>query len=180
MNKAIEIAEYVIKKYNKMKIEITNLRLQSLLFLLQKEFIKKNGKELFSDEISAWSYGPIVENVYYDYSGFGASPICYLEILKNSSELENEIKVFIDDFISKFKNYDYLELHNLSKFPNGAWKNAMKRKSYIEEYDILNEIENSKSRSVRIMESILKEIKNLSFEERKQLSDKLNEYAKNL
>ena len=40
MNKAIEIAEYVIKKYNKMKIEITNLRLQSLLFLLQKEFIK--------------------------------------------------------------------------------------------------------------------------------------------
>lgn len=48
MNKAIEIAEYVIKKYNKMKIEITNLRLQSLLFLLQKEFIKKNGKELFS------------------------------------------------------------------------------------------------------------------------------------
>lgn len=61
MNKAIEIAEYVIKKYNKMKIEITNLRLQLLLFLLQKEFIKKNGKELFSDEISAWSYGPIVE-----------------------------------------------------------------------------------------------------------------------
>lgn len=56
----------------------------------------------------------------------------------------------------------------------------MKRESYIEEYDILNEIENSKSRSVRILESILKEIKNFSFEERKQISDKLNEYVENL
>lgn len=177
---ANEIAEYIIKKYNEMEFEITNLSLQSIMFLLQKEFIRKNKKELFTDKISAWNYGPIVENVYYDYSGFGASPICYLEILKNSSELENEIKVFIDDFISKFKNYDYLELHNLSKLPNGAWENAMKRKSYIEEYDILNEIENSKSRSVRVLESILKEIKNLSFEEKKQLSDKLNEYVENL
>ena len=68
----------------------------------------------------------------------------------------------------------------MSKLPNGAWENAIKRKGYIEEYDILNEIENSKNRSVRIMESILMEIKNLSFEERKQLSDKLNEHVETL
>lgn len=180
MNKAIEIAEYVIKKYNKMKIEITNLRLQSLLFLLQKEFIKKNGKELFSDEISAWSYGPIVENVYYDFCGFGSLPLWIFKEFEEPEKINKEIKIFIVDFISKFKNYDYYELNNLSKLPNGAWENAMKRKSYIEEYDILNEIEHSKSRSVRIMESILKEIKNLAFEERKQLSDKLNEYVETL
>ena len=180
MNKAIEIAEYVIKKYNKMKIEITNLRLQSLLFLLQKEFIKKNGKELFSDEISAWNYGPIVENVYYAYCGFGSLPLWIFKEFEEPEKINKEIKIFIVDFISKFKNYDYYELNNLSKLSNGAWENAMKRKSYIEEYDILNEIENSKSRSVRIMESILKEIKNLSFEERKQLSDKLNEYVETL
>ena len=180
MNKAIEIAEYVIKKYNKRKIEITNLRLQSLLFLLQKEFIKKNGKKLFSDEISAWNYGPIVENVYYDYCGFGSLPLWIFKEFEEPEKINKEITVFIYDFISKFKNYDYYELHNLSKLPNGAWENAIKRKGYIEEYDILNEIENSKSRSVRIMESILMEIKNLSFEERKQLSDKLNEYVETL
>lgn len=180
MNKAIEIAEYIIKKYNKMEVEITNLHLQSLLFLLQKEFIKKNGKKLFSDEISAWNYGPIVENVYYDYCGFGSLPLWIFKEFEEPEKINKEIKIFIVDFISKFKNYDYYELNNLSKLPNGAWENAMKRKSYIEEYDILNEIEHSKSRSVRIMESILKEIKNLSFEEKKQLSDKLNEYVKNL
>lgn len=180
MNKAIEIAEYVIKKYNKMKIEITNLRLQSLLFLLQKEFIKKNGKELFSDGISAWSYGPVVENVYYDFCGFGSLPLWIFKEFEEPEKINKEIKVFIDDFINKFKNYDYYKLHELSKLPNGAWENAMKRESYIEEYDILNEIENSKSRSVRILESILKEIKNFSFEERKQISDKLNEYVENL
>lgn len=177
---ANEIAEYIIKKYNEIKVEITNLYLQSLLFLLQKEFIKKNGKKLFSDEISAWNYGPIIENVYYDYSGFGSLPLWIFKEFEEPEKINKEIKVFIDDFISKFKNYDYLEIHNLSKLPNGAWENALKRKSYIEEYDILNEIKNSKSRSVRIMESILKEIKNLSFEEKKQLSDKLNEYVENL
>lgn len=180
MNKAIEIAEYIIKKYNEMEVEITNLRLQSLLFLLQKEFIKKNGKKLFSDEISAWNYGPIVENVYYNFCGFGSLPLWIFKEFEEPEKINKEIKVFIYDFISKFKNYDYYELHNLSKLPNGAWENAIKRKGYIEEYDILNEIENSKSRSVRIMESILKELKNLSFEERKKLSDKLNEYMENL
>lgn len=177
---ANEIAEYIIKKYNEIKVEITNLYLQSLLFLLQKEFIKKNGKKLFSDEISAWNYGPIIENVYYDYSGFGSLPLWIFKEFEEPEKINKEIKVFIDDFISKFKNYDYYELHNLSKFPNGAWENAIKRESYIEEYDILNEIEHSKSKSVRIMESILKELKNLSFEERKKLSDKLNEYMENL
>lgn len=180
MNKAIEIAEYIIKKYNEMEVEITNLRLQSLLFLLQKEFIKKNGKKLFSDEISDWNYGPIVENVYYNFCGFGSLPLWIFKEFEEPEKINKEIKVFIYDFISKFKNYDYYELHNLSKLPNGAWENAIKRKGYIEEYDILNEIENSKSRSVRIMESILKELKNLSFEERKKLSDKLNEYMENL
>lgn len=177
---ANEIAEYIIKKYNEIKVEITNLYLQSLLFLLQKEFIKKNGKKLFSDEISAWNYGPIIENVYYDYSGFGSLPLWIFKEFEEPEKINKEIKVFIDDFISKFKNYDYYELHNLSKLPNGAWENAIKRESYIEEYDILNEIEHSKSKSVRIMESILKEIKNLSFEEKKQLSNKLNEYVENL
>lgn len=180
MNKAIEIAEYIIKKYNEMEVEITNLRLQSLLFLLQKEFIKKNGKKLFSDEISAWNYGPIVENVYYNFCGFGSLPLWIFKEFEEPEKINKEIKVFIYDFISKFKNYDYYELHNLSKLPNGAWENTIKRKGYIEEYDILNEIENSKSRSVRIMESILMELKNLSFEERKKLSDKLNEYMENL
>jgi|GEM_PF-1615548 Uncharacterized phage-associated protein len=177
---AIEIAEYIIKKYNEMEVEITNLSLQSILFLLQKEFIKKNKRELFTDKISAWNYGPIVENVYYDYSGFGSLPLWIFKEFEEPEKINKEIKIFIDDFIGEFKNYDYYKLYDLSKLPNGAWENARKRKSYIEEYDILNEIENSKSRSVRIMESILKEIKNLSFEERKQLSDKLNEYVGNL
>lgn len=177
---ANEIAEYIIKKYNEIKVEITNLYLQSLLFLLQKEFIKKNGKKLFSDEISAWNYGPIVENVYYDYSGFGSLSFWIFKEFEKLEKIDKEIKVFIDDFISKFKNYDYFEIHNLSKLPNGAWENAIKRKGNIEEYDMLKEIEHSKNRSVRIMESILKEIKNLSFEEKKQLSNKLNEYVENL
>lgn len=180
MNKAIEIAEYIIKKYNKMEIEITNLQLQSLLFLLQKEFIKKNGKKLFSEEISAWNYGPIVENVYYDYCGFGSLPLWIFKEFEEPEKINKEIKVFIDDFIGEFKNYDYYKLYELSKLPNGAWESAIKRKGNIEEYDILKEIEHSKSRSVRILESILKEIKNFSFEERKQLSDKLNEYVENL
>ena len=55
--------------------EIPNLKLQYLMYLFQREYIKRFDKQAFFERIEAWDFGPCVPNVFYTYCGFGGMPI---------------------------------------------------------------------------------------------------------
>ncbi len=46
---------------------ITNLKLQKILYFAQAYYLAVLRKPLFSDEIEAWQYGPVVREVYDAY-----------------------------------------------------------------------------------------------------------------
>lgn len=48
---------------------ITPLKLQKLLYYIQGMALRIYGKPAFSNSISAWQYGPVVEEVYQQYKG---------------------------------------------------------------------------------------------------------------
>lgn len=55
--------------------ELSNLKLQKLLYYAQGHHLARCGGPLFTDRIEAWSHGPVVPNVYRAFKKFGASPI---------------------------------------------------------------------------------------------------------
>lgn len=57
--------------------EITNLKLQKMLYIAQVLYIgKHNGeKHLFRASFEAWDYGPVVPLVYHTFKIFGNKPI---------------------------------------------------------------------------------------------------------
>lgn len=55
--------------------EIPNLKLQYLMYLFQREYIRRFNKQAFFERIEAWDFGPCVPNVFYTYCGFGGMPI---------------------------------------------------------------------------------------------------------
>lgn len=57
---------------------ITNLQLQRILYLVQRNFLQKRGCPAFEDSIQAWQFGPVIPCVYYYFCGFGAMPISHL------------------------------------------------------------------------------------------------------
>ena len=59
---AIEVAGYICN-YPTMS-DIDNLKLQKLLFYSQTVHLVFNSEPLFSDEIQAWDYGPVIPSVY--------------------------------------------------------------------------------------------------------------------
>lgn len=83
---ALDIAKYVINKCNNDDKSISNLQLQKILYFLQLEHLKKNGVVLFNDDIEAWHYGPVVADVYYEYSKYGADKI------EKNQEVEVEVE----------------------------------------------------------------------------------------
>ena len=62
MNKAIEISKYIVNYANEKGLDITNLKLQKLLYYVQAAFLLlSEGKEpCFSDKIVACLHGPVL------------------------------------------------------------------------------------------------------------------------
>ncbi|MBO5413006.1 MAG: DUF4065 domain-containing protein [Clostridia bacterium] len=66
----IDVAKYILSK-----ISCTQLKLQKLVYLCFADYLCDTGKELFTDKIFAFKYGPVVDTVYKKYKEYGYKPI---------------------------------------------------------------------------------------------------------
>lgn len=122
---AEEAADYIVEKCVREQKEITNLELQTMLYCVQRRFLRKYDRPAFFGIIEAWSFGPAVPDVYYDYSGYGG-------MLIDSPAHENYRKsnrkdaAEIDDVINKVRNTDPYNLLAQIRRPDGAWARTYK------------------------------------------------------
>jgi uncharacterized phage-associated protein len=73
---AEDIANYFLLKAEKDGQELlSNLKLQKLTYYAQGLFCVITNKPLFSDSIYAWSYGPVVPDLYRKYKRYQARGI---------------------------------------------------------------------------------------------------------
>lgn len=75
MYRALDVARYIINRYDTQGKTISNLKLQKILYFVQAEFLVAKNKSCFVDEIEAWDFGPVVPEVYHKYKIFGGSNI---------------------------------------------------------------------------------------------------------
>lgn len=81
------VAKYIISS-----IPVDNLKLQKLMFYSQAVSLVQLGKVLFSDEIQAWPYGPVVPVIYHEYKTNGFAII--------NDELDSDFILDIDEMKS--------------------------------------------------------------------------------
>ncbi|MGL5414652.1 MAG: Panacea domain-containing protein [Clostridium sp.] len=69
MENVYTIAEYTLWYCDvKLKKPICNLKLQKYLYYMQGVSFLCSEEPLFSNEIEAWKYGPVVPEIYYNYN----------------------------------------------------------------------------------------------------------------
>lgn len=73
MLSALDIAEYFIAMDS--EDEVSNLKLQKLLYYAQGSFLAIFNKPLFKEHIEAWRHGPVIREVYNYYKEYGSNPI---------------------------------------------------------------------------------------------------------
>lgn len=101
MSTAAKVAEYIIYEAQKRKNPVTNIKLQKLLYFTQGVYLAKYNKLAFEDNIIAWKYGPVIKDIYYKYSLYGAEPIIVVEEYdsKISLMLINAINIVLESFL---------------------------------------------------------------------------------
>ncbi len=107
---ASEVAVIILQKTHKNGYQITNMKLQKLLYYCQGYYIAIHGERLFSDRIEAWEHGPVVPKVYHEYKSYGKNNIPPEEAVEIPEELES----FIDFIVRKTGNHTAHRLRAMS------------------------------------------------------------------
>ena len=115
MYDAVDITDYILYHCkNKLGIEMTNLKLQKLLYLIEVDYIKQTKESLFNNELTLWQYGWIVEYSYYYYSGDKSYKS--LESPKHLMvNIKDNDKNIINKALNKFLPLEHKELIELTK-----------------------------------------------------------------
>lgn len=139
MTKAIDVAEYIISYFsnivtNPIEGDLTNLKLQKLLYYAQVLSLKRLKNSLFDDEIEAWEYGPVVPSVYHQYKSFGRD---VLDITKPNLLFKPLDKKNIIDEVTKDKGrFTGIALMEMTH-QEAPWKIARKSDNQIITLDLI-------------------------------------------
>jgi len=123
MNKATEIAHYFITLAQKEdENDLTNLKLQKILYFAQGDYLIKTGNCLFSDNIEAWKYGPVIREVYEEFNHCGSFPITVFDIpSKVKLKKVEAITDFLDDAWNKYGKFSASHLVSQTHTNGSSW-----------------------------------------------------------
>lgn len=123
MVSAQNLSHYIVDKCTSESRPVSNLQLQKIMYFLQFVYCKASGGELlFDDEFEAWPYGPVLRDVYTEYSIYGGRVIekhyspdeCALSI-------RPDVKQFIDDGVTALRKKYPWDLVRLSHAKESPW-----------------------------------------------------------
>lgn len=138
MNKVLDVCRYIINYSNKQGYDISNLKLQKLLYFVQAYFLISSDehKPCFVEEIEAWDFGPVVPEAYHEYKRYGNMDIpCVIRYFEKGKNNEFIKHIFdkncissndrkkIRDVVDNFADYSASDLVELTH-AQSPWKDA--------------------------------------------------------
>lgn len=101
---------------------ISNLKLQKLLYYAQGFHLAIYGKPLFDEPIHAWQHGPVVEAIYHRYKKHGANAIPVPKAV-DFTKYPKDVRELLEDIYEVYGQYSATKLRNLTH-DEPPWKDA--------------------------------------------------------
>lgn len=131
MYEARKICNLLIARYGARSSDLTNLRLNKLLFFIHGWGLTSRPEGLVRNHFLAWQHGPVIRPVYDAFKQYGESPIRGLAEYLDYATGANKIIGYDDitpadaDTVTRvFESYDRYstgELYDLAHQPGGPW-----------------------------------------------------------
>ena len=137
MPNAFDVTNFFLAKSQDDEAEISNLKLQKLLYYAKGFHFAIFEEPLFPEKIYAWTHGPVIPEVYHEYKNFKGNPITDLPAdygAKNS--LSKEQIDLLDEVWSVFGQFSAWKLRDMSH-NESPWINHEKDASEISDQDLI-------------------------------------------
>ena len=152
MLKAIDVANFFIYLLGDEESDLTNMKLNKLTYYAQGQFLKMNGRPLFSENVEAWQHGPVIPSVYRAFRKNNRNPILkFCGEFDLSKYTDEEKEVMLDVALDKGR-YSATTLRNMTHKPGGPWAQSYSGdmfadipndliKEYFSKHDVLEPLE---------------------------------------
>ncbi len=94
--------------------DVTNLKLQKLLYYAQGHHLGLSGTPMFSEPIQAWSHGPVVPAVYRTYKQFENGPVKSVDPNFTWAAFTDEDMEFLSTVWNTYGRYSAWQLRNMT------------------------------------------------------------------
>jgi uncharacterized phage-associated protein len=101
---------------------ISPLKIQKLVYYAQGFHLAMFGKKLFSEDILAWTHGPVVRSLFDRYKKYGSNAIPVPEEI-NVSAFSHEQKELLDDVYKVYGQFSAWRLRQMTHM-EPPWKNT--------------------------------------------------------
>jgi len=119
---ALDVANYFIQASSQdHEPDLTNLKLQKLLYFAQGKYLAKFDKPLFEEDVEAWNYGPVVKSVYHQFKHCGAFPITVFDTNFTTSLPDDKMQ-FLNEVWSEYSKYSAEHLVDITHEENSPWE----------------------------------------------------------
>lgn len=124
------IANLVLRESWARGLEVTNLKLQKLLFLCHAFFLVEKGKPLTRGQFLAWKFGPVHREAYDAFQSFGkdtirteavhTNPVTGVETRLVAPD-DREVVDIVQKIVNFYGSWSASELVRLTHAKNGPW-----------------------------------------------------------
>ena len=115
--------------------KIEPMKLQKLLYYSQAWWLAGANSELFSDDIEAWPWGPVVRNIYVQFTEFGCEPIIEkraIDLVCSGNNISNyelrepdgvseNVRGYLERVWTTHKRFTGIQLSNATHAPGEPW-----------------------------------------------------------
>lgn len=122
--------------------DITPMKLQKLIYYAHAWSLAIYNSPLINNEIQAWTYGPVIEDIYHEFKRFGNSPISgrateleYIDgqltfITPEIDDNDQQAISLINEVWRIYGQLSPIQLSNLTHTPDSPWYEVAKQYSF--------------------------------------------------
>lgn len=102
--------------------QISNMKVQKLLYYAQGFSLAINGSALFSEPIQAWTHGPVVPEVYQMFKSYGSGAIGPVKGF-DPQAIDEDTRGLLDEVYEVYGQYSAWKLRNMTH-DEAPWADA--------------------------------------------------------
>lgn len=139
MYNSTEVSRKMIQMAKDKGLGLSNLQLQKLIYISHGYLLGWKCRPLISEQIEAWTYGPIISAIYHQYSQHGENKIVIDQEIQTSLDGDQDALHVIDGVLNLYGDLDAVQLVTLTSQANTPWHDVWSKKGELPTYPMDNE-----------------------------------------
>ena len=122
MYSVLSVADDILKLAKKRGCKLTPLQLMKLTYIAHGFSLAALDKDLFSERIEAWKYGPVIPDLYHVTKKFGRNSIPFDLIGDEEFSTEGDQRSILQEVVDKYGKLSGYALSSLTHEAGSPWE----------------------------------------------------------